>query len=486
MQQNKDIKNLQEISFYASDSNILVKTFESIISQFKLTQVNKMLNAGKLKGVEGSNIFKVLFVLGFIELKNIAQLINSGYGLDLGNKKDVFYSFLKNSNIEWRKILHNFALQFVRIATTKGDHTDNTSPKCLIIDDTLLAKTGKGIETIGKLFDHCSHKYLLGIRMLTLGYWDSKSFIPVDFTLHNEPTKKKKRGLTDKELKAQFSKERPLDSAGDCRIKQVGLDKIQAAISMVNTAIKKGFEPAYILADSWFISFDFIEGIQNIKVKFTKKLHVIGLMKTNRKITIDKKEIMASQVPDNKMSEIKYHKKFKCLFYASKIEYKGIEMKAFWIKMKGQESWKMLICTDTTLKFGTVMKYYQIRWTIEVYFKECKQNLGIETCQSTDFDAQIAHITLANIAYITLALKKRFTDYETMGALFRDLKAELLEYTLVEKIWQLLYEIYLELFAELGVEPDTFFEMMLAKQDDTIQKIKIMLKFLKPELKSVA
>lgn len=209
-------------------------------------------------------------------------------------------------------------------------------------------------------------------------------------------------------------------------------------------------------------------------------------MKTNRKITIDNKEMMASQVPDNKMGEIKYHKKFKCMFYAAKITYKGIEMKAFWIKMKGQESYKMLISTDTTLKFGAVMKYYQIRWTIEVYFKECKQNLGIEACQSTDFDAQIAHITLANIAYITLALKKRFTDYETMGVLFRELKSELLEYTLVEKIWQLLTEIYLELFAEIGVEADVFFEMMLTNQNETIQKIKLLLNFLKPELRNVA
>lgn len=50
---------------------------------------------------------------------------------------------------------------------------------------------------------------------------------------------------------------------------------------------------------------------------------------------------------------------------------------------------------------------------------------NIAECQSTDFDAQIANITSVNIDYLVLALKKRFTDYETMGALFREFKAEL-------------------------------------------------------------
>ncbi|MDZ7899807.1 MAG: hypothetical protein U5N85_17505 [Arcicella sp.] len=140
MQRNKDIKNLEEISFYASDSNIFVKTFESIICNFKLSKVNKTLNAAKQKGVEGQNIFKTLFVLSFIDIKNISQLINSGFSLELNHKKDVFYAFLKNPNIDWRKISYFFAKEFIEICTKKGDEADNKSPRCFIIDDSLLLK----------------------------------------------------------------------------------------------------------------------------------------------------------------------------------------------------------------------------------------------------------------------------------------------------------------------------------------------------------
>jgi hypothetical protein len=52
MQQNKVIKNISEVGEYSSDSNILLKTFENIIGQFRLTQVNKWLNKAKTKGSE--------------------------------------------------------------------------------------------------------------------------------------------------------------------------------------------------------------------------------------------------------------------------------------------------------------------------------------------------------------------------------------------------------------------------------------------------
>ena len=182
------------------------KTFSTIIGQFRLAGVNRMLNSCKSKGVQGNQIFKAMFVLCFLEIKNISQLISSGYGTEIISKKDVFFSFLKNPNIDWRKILYSFVCQFIRILNAKGDEANKNSPKCLIIDDSLLEKSGKTIELIGKLFDHCSYNYLLGLRRLTLGYWDSKSFIPVDFTIHNEPGKNKNKGLKVTELKAQFTK----------------------------------------------------------------------------------------------------------------------------------------------------------------------------------------------------------------------------------------------------------------------------------------
>jgi hypothetical protein len=78
-------------------------------------------------------------------------------------------------------------------------------------------------------------------------------------------------------------------------------------------------------------------------------------------------------------------------------------------------------------------------------FQRVQQNLNINKCQSTDFEAHTAWITLIFISYTMLSLRKRFDDYETMRKVFRDFKNELLEITLVEKLWQIMEILYLEI-----------------------------------------
>ncbi len=75
----------------------------------------------------------------------------------------------------------------------------------------------------------------------------------------------------------------------------------------------------------------------------------------------------------------------------------------------------MLVTTHTSLSFIKAMKYYQIRYTIKVFFKECKQNININNCQSSDFNAYIASITLSFDNYTLFVLRKRFDNYETIG-----------------------------------------------------------------------
>ena len=70
---------------------------------------------------------------------------------------------------------------------------------------------------------------------------------------------------------------------------------------------------------------------------------------------------------------------------------------------------------------------YQIRWNIKVFNKECKQYLGLGKCLGKDFDEQIADCTLCFLTYITMALEKRFSEYETMGELFNDMEEDLME-----------------------------------------------------------
>lgn len=467
MQHNKVTKNISEITNYCGDSTRLVNTFEGVLKNFNLTYINSLFSKTKSKGIDAKNIFQILFVLRFLDVKNIRQLMISGLSKEINFKKDVFYDFMKNPLIDWRRIVHLFYKQAASLIAKESQEQDST-PKCLIIDDSLLPKSGKCIEFIGKVYNHCSHTYHLGVKLLALGYWDGKSFMPLDFSLHNEPGKTKKRGLKAKELKAQFSKQRDPSMAGYHRAVEVSKDKISTALLIVKRAIKKGITAKYVLIDSWFVCEKFISEIHKIK----KGLFVIGLMKTNRMISVQGKDYTANLIPELYRKQIQDCRKLKCHYIPLTINYKGIELKAFWVKIKGQQTWKMLICSDKKLTFIKAMQWYQVRWSIEVFFKDCKQNLNLGSCQSTDFDAHIAHISIVFMNYMTLSLRKRIDDYETIGGIFREIKEQMLEDTLIQKIWMLFTKLYSTMLADLGVDWEAFVRKLIEAQKELENQIR--------------
>ena len=479
MQQIKGIQQISEISEKFNNSDSLSSTFSNVFKEFKVTNISKELLQSKSKGIDAVNLFRTLFILPFIGILNVRGLLLSGYSREVIAKKDAFYTLMNNPVINWRKIVLLFAKQFIRITKQKSiDNEDkNQIPAMLIIDDTELEKSGKKIELIGKVFDHCTHTYSLGMKVLTLGFWDGKSILPIDFSIHNEPGKKQNRGLKPKELKSQFSKQRDENSSGFLRISEVSESKIEMAINMIKAAIKNGFIPQYVLADSWFIADDFIKEIRDIKKKCANKIQVIGLMKTNRIISVNGKNIKAALIPEIKQKLIQKNRRLKCSYIPIIVDYKGTELKVFFVKMNGQNSWKMLISTDKSLTFTIAMKYYQIRWSIEVFFKDAKQNLHLGKCQSTDFDAHIASISICFMNYMLLALAKRFESYETLGLAFKAIKDDILEDTLAIKLWKFFTEFFVEMLCELGVDWDLFIKKII-NSGNFLEKIKSTFNFL--------
>lgn len=467
---------MSEITKYCSKSNLLVNTFADILKEFELKYINSLLSKSKTKGINSAKVFQCLFVLQYFDLKNIFSFFNSNKSQMINYKKDVFYDFMRNPKIDWRNIKYLFIKQLIKIIENKQviHEKEVKPPTFFIIDDSLLEKSGKIIEKIGKVYDHCSHTYRVGMKLLTLGFWDGKSFIPLDFSIHNEPGKTEKRGLRKKDLDNQFSKERCVDSAGYKRVQEVAIDKISMSIKLIKNSLDKKIIANYVLADSWFICEPFLNGIK----KLQKNIHTIGLMKTNRIIEIKGQKYNAGAIPEVKKKEIQYSKAFKSHYIKFDFTYKGIEMRGFWIRMKGQNSWKLLISTDTKLTFIVTMKYYQVRWSIEVFFKDCKQNLGLNNCQSIDLDAYFAHITIVMMNYMVLNLKKRFEDYETLGQLFKHSKELILEQTLVDKIWEIIVELYVMIFSELGVDLDLFIQKMIQMKESIEDRMKNILSIL--------
>jgi len=72
------------------------------------------------------------------------------------------------------------------------------------------------------------------------------------------------------------------------------------------------------------------------------------------------------------------------------------------VRDSSADTWVLFLCTDTTLSEAKILEVYALRWSIEVYFKEIKQNLGFLKEQSGRYQLAYASVHLAAVRYLLL------------------------------------------------------------------------------------
>jgi hypothetical protein len=314
---------------------------------------------------------------------------------------------------------------------------------------------------LSRIYSHVSNSFSYGFKGLFLGYHDGTSFFGLDFSLHGEKGNEKKPnykpyGLTNKQQKARYNKKRSTNSAGKQRENEYFKTKTEMLIEMIKTAILQGIRFDYLLTDSWFTCFELVKFISTRRIK----CHFLGMLKKGKtKYSFRDKELNFSEILTIlKRTKMQRNRKLNCHFYEVVVDFKGIPVKIFFCKMGKNGSWHGLLTTNTKLSFEKAFEIYATRWTIEVFFKECKQYLRLGKCESIDFDAQIAATTLCILQYNLFSAVKRFESYESFGALFRAAKAETFELNVKERILLVIKEIlnvlanYFEINIELTIQ----------------------------------
>ena len=191
---------------------------------------------------------------------------------------------------------------------------------------------------------------------------------------------------------------------------------------MFARVVKRKITVDYILMDSWFTSVGLIKKLRSI----SDSTHIIGMYKYNSKIEVNIKFKTISQLKKQQLKP-KRCRKFNYYYHHYITEIDGLKVAVF-ISKRGQNGkWHTLITTDTSLKFVKAIEVYSIRWSIEVFFKEAKQLFRLGKCQSTNFDVQVAQITIIMTQYLLTSVRCRMEAYETIGGLFKDLKQDYIE-----------------------------------------------------------
>ena len=447
---NAKLDKICELSKFLCEKESLGQRIVSVVLEFRLNSLMQAAGITKEQGVPCSILLLYLLLIRILETSVFRFYKEKWYGLlSDGVGKNCFYRFLTNASYNWRSLLLGVAKHFLRIVEKRGGETGDM-PDFYIVDDTTLEKTGHHFEGLSRVHDHTSGKHVLGYKMLTLSYFDGKSTIPLDCSLHREKGKKRDYSLSREERKGLFRKKRDADSPGYKRKKELDAEKPQVALQMVRRSWKRWIRAAYFLADSWFDGIDFIKELREIG---GSALHVICMTKNGtRKYDCNGYKHAGKEIVAMNERRATTCRQYKCRYFKVDVTFEGAELRLFFIQYGKSIDWHIILTTDRSLSFVKAFEYYQIRWNTEVMYRESKQYLGLGKCQSTDFDAQIADCTLALATYTMLTLYKRFGDYETMGALFRQTQGDLMVITLWQRILPIIAKMMYRLCHLLGAD----------------------------------
>jgi hypothetical protein len=444
MLHDKSTKFISELQNYFSTSEKSIQTLFTELCSLKIS--GKLFQSVDKTNCMYSGLQKLILLLLFplFDAKDISHYKDSALYQLFHCGKDVFYRFINNTGFSWRKLSYHVNLRLFKQVERSSCQDKNVSVRCLIADDTDLPKRGRCFELLSRIYSHVTNSFNYGFKGLFLGYHDGTGFFGLDFSLHGEKGDEKKKnhkpyGLTNKQLKARYSKKRDDNSAGKQREIEYFQTKTAMLVAMIKTAIVRGIRFDYLLTDSWFTSFELVRFIATRRIK----CHFLGMLKRGntqylyKGLLLNFSEILSRL----KRSKMKYHKRINSYSYEVIVDFKGISVKLFFCRTGRRGSWHGLLTTNTKLTFEKAFEIYSTRWTVEVFFKECKQYLRLGKCESLDFDAQIAASTIAMLQYNLFSVVKRFECYESFGALFRTAKAEILELNVKERIWLIIKDI---------------------------------------------
>jgi hypothetical protein len=68
----------------------------------------------------------------------------------------------------------------------------------------------------------------------------------------------------------------------------------------------------------------------------------------------------------------------------------------------GKHTFKVLVCSDPAIDGATIIEWFEIRWQVELLFREWKSDLGLEDYRGTDFTACERHYDLTLLAFMLL------------------------------------------------------------------------------------
>lgn len=385
----------------------------------------------------------------------------------LAGQLSVLYDLLGREDINWRALLGELARKVYQ-ANDLGPR----SQCAFVVDDTTQARAGRKVEGTSCYFDHTEGRPRKGHQILHLGLAVERGFLPIEAQIVMG-----EKGRVEKPQDKPFKDQR---SAAARDLRRAGEQSKHSLFrDMLGRALRAGFRAAFVLADAWF-------GCkENIACCLENQLTAIFQMKrgllTYCYLGADLTAHQLYGKVQRRMRPAHRRARFKTasLVVGLNLETNG-RRPARWVKVRlvfsapvrttSADTWVVFLCTDPDLSEIKILEVYSLRWSIEVYFKEIKQNLGFLKEQSGRYQVAYASVHLAGLRYLLLFEAMLQQGRLSYGEIRDRVSGRLQVLTYAALLWQMfrvLIEGALEdLVRELGKK---LINKILAAIDQTVE-----------------
>jgi len=257
-------------------------------------------------------------------------------------------------------------------------------------------------------------------------------------------------GLAQKQKQEQFTKHRDAATPGAQRTEEADVKKTTNMLVMLKRALKRGFRAEYVLTGSWFFNMELVKLISKLYKKHKINLVTMAKMGTTKyKLLSNQKHYNAIELLAKFERQATQARSHKARYIRIPVSYNEIRINLFFIKIGRNPNWKLLVTTDLSINFQKLMDVYQIRWSIELFFRESKQYLNLGKSKSTCFDTQIADATISLVQYTILSFHQRLTNYSSFDGVFVSAIEDALQYGIAAEL-QKMFLLIVEIFSDFS------------------------------------
>ena len=425
-------------------------TLKQFFTEYKVRELLKTCRGEKQKGHSAFEIFRYLLCLVFCDRSMYMQMVTGRYSQTFG--KNTVYRFLNTARTNWERLTCMLSARIINGSIRKLTNEDRQD--VFIIDDSLFRRTGgTKTELCTRVFDHVTRKFRRGYRLLTLGWSDGNTFLPILGRLLSSSNPENILGVT---------KEYDQRSLAAKRRRQATSKANDVMLEMLKAAIKAGHSAKYVLFDTWFAKSKDI-----IRIRKECGLHTIAMIPKSSRVYYEYDEQkMNLQKIFGMCKKRRGRSKYLLSVNVNILQKDGESLPAKIVCVRHKtrkKEWIAFICTDTDLPEEEILRIYGKRWDIEVFFKTCKSILNLSSeCHSLSYDALTAHVSLVFIRYMLLSLQQRnSSDDRTISELFLLMIDELADITFGHAL-QLIVDIMLQTIQKhFGLSDDQLNDFML-------------------------